>query len=601
MDWRGYPNVGDAAPRRERRAIVVADLAESVRLIHGREQETIERWLAFVGDVQHRVLPASAGRMVKSLGDGVMLTFDSARAGLEAALELHESIRRVNDGVDPEWLMLLRVAVHVADVVADDIDVYGAGVNIAARLAGLAQPGETLLSEAARDEVVDGLHAEIEDMGLRYVKHLDRPLRAFRARHAKEKSSGGTTPGGLCLPPARDLRPALAVVPFVCMPASAVHDALGHAMADDIIAAMARHPSLRVLSRASTAPLRDRAITPVRMHRLLGASFLLSGRYYVLGERARLTVELCSLPGAEVVWSGSAMASIDSIFAGEDELVPHVVANVAQHIHMHELARVRSLPLESLASYSLYLGASGLLNSLEPSAFGMARRALDHLVERHPRQAAPYAMLARWHVFRSVQGWSDDEDAESRAALQQASRALDIDPKQAMALASAGLVRMNYHDDAEDARRLYMAATEADPLEAHAWAWRTAVHSFCGEHDEARACAARALAVSPLDPCRYLFEAWAAMADLGAGCCEDAVAHAQASVRLNALHAPSLRILVAALWLSGLHEEARAAVPRLKAVRPNARAGGMRAHISGSQPVWGGAFDDALRAAGLPP
>ena len=585
-------------PDWQRRAVLVVDMVESVRLMQTHEADVIGRWRRFVDEVRCRLLPAHGGRMVKSLGDGLLLAFETAAQAVLVAFRLHVAIDDGNRHRGADALILLRIGLHVADLVVDELDIYGQGVNIAARIASLGQPGDTLLSAAARDQVVDGLHADLEDLGERFVKHIDGPLRVFRALPPGAVSNRAALMERM--PHAPDLRPTLAVVPFsrVCVDAS--YDALGHAMADDISAAMAKHAGLRVLSRASTARLRDTELDPMGLWRLVGASFLLTGRYYVMGERVRLSVELCSLPAAEILWTGTATATADALFAGHDDLVPHVVAQVGQCILAHELMRVRSLPMNTLASYTLYLGANGLMNSLQASDFKRAREVLDHLVERYPRQAAPYAMLARWHVFKSVQGWSENRDTESRLALEEADRALDIDPRQAMALASAGLVRMNYHNDTEAARQLYEAAIEADPQEAHAWAWLTAVHSFTGAHERACECSERAIALSPLDPNRYLFESWAAMSSLGAGRFDDAVVHAQTSVRLHALHAPSVRLLVGALWLSGRKQQAIAVVPRYLELRPEARAGRPHPHLAGHQPVWSGQFNEALVQAGVP-
>jgi class 3 adenylate cyclase/TolB-like protein len=591
-------DIAGFAGRRTRRALAVVDMVESVRLMQVHELDVIARWRAFVEQVRTVILPACEGRLVKSLGDGMLLDFDDVSCALKAGWRMHASIAGLNGDRDSSACMALRIGIHVADVVVDDLDIYGAGVNVAARIAGLGQPGQTLLSLAAREQLADGVHARLTDLGARFVKHIEEPLRTYLA----EPAPGAGAIVASRLPAARDLRPAVAVIPFSCMPADPAFDALGHAMADDMIAAMARHPGLRVLSRASTGVLqRGAPLAPAELQRVLGASFLLSGRYYVHGDRVRVSLELCRLPDAEVLWAGNAGATVQQIFAGEDDLVPHVVAQVGRTILADELRRVRSLPMETLSSYTLFLGASGLMNSLQAGEFRRAREVLDHLVERYPRQAAPYAMLARWYVFKSVQGWSGDRHADSREALECAERSLAIDPDQAIALSAAGAVHMTYNEDAGTALALYQAATAADPLEAHAWACQTAVHSFAGRHDEARACAQRAIAVSPLDPNLFFFESWAAMADLGAARFDEAVGHAQASVRLHALHAPSLRLLIGALWLAGRQADGQAAAERYVQLQPGARAGGPMRALGGPQSVWNGSFTDALRAAGLPP
>lgn len=585
-------------PPRRRRAVVFADLVDSVRLMQLHESQTIARWRRYVAVARDDLLPRHGGRLVRTAGDGLLIDADSAAAALRTAFALHGGLEAFNEGVDGDDVMQLRIGVHVADVIVEEHDAQGSGVNLAARLAALGQPGCTLVSEAARGELADAVHAEFEDLGCRYVKGLDEPQRAFVAwppgRHAP---AGRQRP----LPAPEDLRPAVAVVPFVALPADAERDALGHAMADEIIATLARHPSLRVLSRHSTAALRGVELDLGHLHRSIRAAFLLSGRFHVHGERIRLHAELCALPGGEVLWTGSASADVAALFEGSDELVPHIVSNVASQVLAHELTRARSLAMDTLAPYSLYIGATGLMNSLVRRDFDHASAAFSHLIERHPRQAAPYAMLATWHLFRTMQGWSDDWQAEARATRTLAERALEIDPRQAAALAALGAALVSFSGEAEAGRACYEAAIEADPTESWAWARLAGALSHVGENEAACAAAARALALSPLDPSLFVFEAFAAMASLGAGHHGDAVDHAQSSVRRHALHAPSHRLLTAALWLAGRHEDARAAARRYLEVQPGASAGIRRAQSHGSLPVWHPAFVDALMAAGVPP
>lgn len=586
---------GELLPQRRRRAVVFADLVESVSMFDRFEARVLARWRPFVDVARTELVPARGGRMVRTAGDGLLIEAPDAGAAVRIGFALHEYFGRDNAGRPDDELMQLRVGIHVADVVIEDRDLQGAGVNLAARLTTLGQPGWTVLSEAARDGLVDELQAEFEDLGPRYVKGLREPVRAYAAHPAP---AGGRT---RALPSADDLRPAVAVVPFVALPADAEHDALGHAMADEIIATLARHPALRVLSRHSTAALRGLEVDLAHLHRRIGAPFLLSGRFHVHGQRIRLHAELCSLPDGAVLWSGSTSADIAALFEGSDELVPHVVAHVASQVLAHELARNRRLAMDALAPYSLYLGATGLMNSLVRQDFEHARAAFGHLIERHPRQAAPYAMLATWHLFRAMQGWSDDWQADAQATRTLADQALEIDPRQAAALAALGAALVSFSGEAEAGRACYEAAIEADPTESWAWARLAGALSHVGEHEAACHAAARAITLSPLDPSLFVFEAFAAMATLGAGRYGEAVGHAQSSVRRHALHAPSHRLLTAALWLDGRQADAQAAAQRYLALQPGATAGIRRAQSRGSLPVWHPQFVEALVAAGVPP
>ena len=166
--------------QRARKAVVVVDVVESVRLMQQHEDHVIDCWRRFVDDVATHLLPMHAGRLVKSLGDGMLLDFHRVTDAAAVAMAVHRRIQSISPPADGDARLRLRCGVHVCDVVVDERDIYGAGVNLTARLATLAEPGETVVSQAARDEMVVGLDGQLEDMGECFVKHLDEPVHAFR-------------------------------------------------------------------------------------------------------------------------------------------------------------------------------------------------------------------------------------------------------------------------------------------------------------------------------------------------------------------------------------------------------------------------------------
>ncbi len=582
--------------RKARCAVVFADLVESVRWYRADESGVIARWRMFAEQAREQWVVANAGRVVRTDGDGLLMEFPDARRAVAGAFALHAGLSQHNLSHSLGKPMLLRVGLHVDNVSFDDREAYGAGVNLAQRITTLAQPGQTLVSAAARDGLVDGVHAHLEDLGERYVKEMDEPVRVVRARPVGSLTSTET----VAPHPVSALRPTLAVVPFQPASADADHQALGHAMADDIIAALSRHPGLQMVSRLSTAAFKDASLDWSRLRPLLGASFVLSGRYYVSGGRVRLTLELSETEHGHVLWADSARADVQALFEGTDDLVPLVVRQVASHISARELVRVRSLPMETLQSYTLYLGAEGLMSSLVRQDFMRCREVLEHLAERHPRQAVPHAMLAKWHVNHLVQVWSDDELSDQRKGMDHAARALDLDPEQPLALAAAGLVHMNLRGDMGAARGCLEKALQVDQQQAAAWAWLSAIQAYGGEHGAAQASAAQALALSPLDPERHVFEAYAALADIAAGQYAAAVSHASQSLRLHALHSPSHRLLVGSLWLAGQHDHARQAAQQWLHTFPGAHSGTRTARGLGAAATWREHFADAVRSAGVP-
>ena len=574
-----------------RRAILFADLVESVRHFKREEARTFDRWHRYKTLVHDRVAPAHAGRLVRTTGDGLLLDFAHAADATRAAFDLHRELMAFNAGEAADKVLSLRVGLHLAEVVADEHELWGHGVNVAQRLTTLAQPGQTVASAALRSMLGDGVQADIQDMGERIVKHLDEPIRAFLL-------DAPGVPRSAHLPSTEDLRPAVAVVPFVALPADPEHDALGHAMADDIIASLSRHPGLRVLSRASTAAVRGQALELSRLRELLGAGFLLTGQFYVRNSRVRLAAELAELRDGLVLWAGSVKGEVGALFEGQDGLVPHLVAQISQQVLAHELARVRSLPMDSLASYSLFLGAEGLVNSLVASDFEVARSVLEHLSERHPRQAAPHALMASWHLFKALQGWSDDIGAESQLALEQAQQAMEKDPDLPAALVADGVTRAYARRDFAGAASSYLAAIQRDANCAPAWARLSECQSQLGEHEASLQSVSRAISLSPLDPQRFVYESYAARTSFVVKRYAQAADLARASVRRHALHAPSHRLLVASLWMAGRQDEARDAAGSYLRLLPRARAGDGQNTAAGQAAVT--PFVQALHDAGLP-
>lgn len=579
----------------QRSAVLFADLVESVRLFRDFERDVIERWHAFTVLVESQIAQQNHGRLVRTAGDGLLLEFGTSVEAVSAALAMHAGLHQFNQGHVEAAAFWLRIGIHLAEVVSFPHEVYGAGVNVAARLAALAQPGQTIVSAQVRQELADGVHATVHDLGLRFVKHLDQPLRVFRLE----------PPGACRLPestnPVADLRPTVAVVPFVAMPPDPDHDAVGHALADDVIASLARHPSLRVLSRVSTTMLRTPSIDLNHLREALGATFLLSGHFYVQGERVRLSVELCELNTGSVLWTGRTVGGVAELFEGTDELVPHIVTQVSQQIIGYELARARSLPVDALSSYSLYIGASALMHSLVKADFDCARPVLEHLADRHPRHAAPVAMLARWQVFALEQGWTADRQSAGQLARELCERALDRDPTSAAAHAALAQVCSNFEGKLLDGRDLNKRAIALDPTDPVAWAQLSGTLAFLGEAEAACDAVLECLRLSPLDPSRYVFEAYAAMAFLAAGRYARAAAHATSSVRQHSLHAPGLHLLVGALWLNGEVDAARRTAERYLALFPKAKAGRTSSRRLGADQSWRHTFEEALINAGIPP
>ena len=215
--------------RRRPRAILVVDMVESVRLIGQDEEGVVCRWLNLVDRVVTQVLPRSGGRLVKSLGDGMLLEFGDIRSAASAAISIQQESAQASPGLPADEQMFLRMGIEFGDVIVDHHDVYGRGVNLAARLATLAGPNEIVISAQARDLLIPTLDAEIEDLGECHVKHIRQPVRAYRIGPA------GPRPVVKCTALLGELRPSIAIIPFVPCGQTISQDLLGEVLVEEII------------------------------------------------------------------------------------------------------------------------------------------------------------------------------------------------------------------------------------------------------------------------------------------------------------------------------------------------------------------------------
>lgn len=589
------PSEPDPTPfLRATKVIAVLDVVESVRLMEQDEHEFIQRWHHFV-QFARGLLPGNGGRMHKSLGDGLMLEFTAAAGCVRASFMLQDWWRQSNQGLPPEKQVHLRIGAHLADFVADEYDIYGTDVNLAARIATLAGPGEIVVSASAREQLAVGLDVDVEDLGDCHLKHVKQSVRAYRVGPV------GTAPviergAGLAM----DLRPSIAVIPFAVRNGEPGQQLLGEALADEIIAALSRTSELHVISRLSTTVFRERHddVASIREH--LGASYILAGNCRTAGEHLVVFVELIDARNGHVAWAESLKGRVQDIFSVDDALISRLVSGVSSSVAATELKRVRTHAMPNLAGYTLLLGAVSLMHRNVQSDFDKAQQLLEHLSERARRHPLPYAWLAQWHVLRVQQGWSADPAAEGRLALENTKRALDADPGCGLAITAEGFVYTNLLRDLELGLKRYEQALDINPNDSLANLLKGTLHTFKGEGEPAVAGTEKALTLSPLDPIRYFYDSLAASAAVAAGRYERAIELAQRSLRLNRTHTSTYRALAIAQSLAGHVDEARGTVQELLKLEPSFSVSEfVRRSPSSAFPI-GKLYADALVRAGLP-
>lgn len=326
----------------------------------------------------------------------------------------------------------------------------------------------------------------------------------------------------------------------------------------------------------------------------------LSGAYRAALGSFVLAAELAEAKTGRVVWARDLKGSVAGIVEGQDELIDRIVAEVSRAVTTRELERTQSQSLSSLETYTLLIGASTLLHRLSSHDFHRARDMLQAVATRAPRHAIPQALLAKWHVLRVWQSWSDDPAADTRLALDCTRRALDNDSHCSLALAIDGFVHTNLLKSLDVAQERYDLALRVNPNESLAWLLSGVLHAFKGEGKAAVKHAQRALRLSPLDPYRWFYDALAASAELSAGRYERAIELAQRSLRANRLHTSTFRALAISQRQFGQHDEARATVAALMKIEPTLTVTNWLARSPSSAYPIGQLCGQALRNAGVP-
>jgi class 3 adenylate cyclase/TolB-like protein len=611
------PGAGVALVRQET-VVLLVDLVESVRLMREHEAFTVRRWADFVGIVTTEILPRYRGVLVKSLGDGLLARFQTVPDAANAAAAMHRTLATQNAGLPEDQHFDLRAGINAAMAWSDGIDIYGTGVNLAARLAtlagpgetiasasaheqlaaalaSLAEPGETIGSATARDELTHGVDASCEDLGECILKHFDKPVRAYRVGPPSPVSS---------LTRRRDygtaMQPTIAVIPFSARSDSPALFDVGNLIADSVIWRLSKAADLKVISRLSTAVFRGRVDDVGEVSAHLGATYVLSGAYVADAGRIMVTAELSEARNNQVVWTDRLNGEIGDLLKPESELAERIAQAVHLSVFDAEVEHILTQPLPTLESYSLLLGSIKLMHRSSKEEFLQTRKILDELINRHSRIAAPRAWLANWYILQVTRGWSEDRNREATEALSATHAALDRDPSDALALATEGFVHCHLLKDLETARKRCIEAVNSNPSHALGWLYLGTVNAFMGEGKAAVDATRRAIELSPLDPQRYYFESLGATAELAAEQYENAERLARSSLVLHRMHSSTWRALTISLVAQDRMDEAREALSRLRQIEPQLTVERYLARIPNAALEIGRRWACCLAMAGLP-
>jgi adenylate cyclase len=415
-------------------AIAFVDIVGYSILMAEDEARTHRRWMALLGDVIRPGASRHRGRVVKSTGDGVLAEFPSALDAVEWARELQEAVQRAQVTEAGERRPItLRIAVHIGDVMTTADDIYGDGVNVAARLQEYGEPGGVILSGAVYDLVRGGVSAHARDLGFLRLKNFEKPVRAYAL---SAPASSVTRPRWL-----RGSRPSIAVLPFVEHGVPSEQTYFGDGVVEDIVGGLASLQELFVISRNSTLKYRERPADLSTIGHELGIRYVLTGTIRRTNAQIRISAELADAETLGVLWTDRVTGDLSDLFAVQDRLTERVIQTIAPNIYGAEIRRVARKRTENFDAYDYTLRGLDLIYQLTPQEFAQAHEMFKKSIELDESYATPHALTALWHSIRMNQGWSPDHQQDLAAVDQFAAAALERDPLDVWALSLSGHLR----------------------------------------------------------------------------------------------------------------------------------------------------------------
>jgi adenylate cyclase len=550
---------GRNRPERRLAAILAADVAGYSRLIGVDEEGTLGRLKAIRAEVIDSAIAVHRGRLVKTTGDGFLVEFASVVDALRCATEAQQAMADRNAAIVEADRIELRIGIHQGDIVVEEGDIFGDGVNVAARLEALAEPGGICVSARVQEDAAGRLDLAFVDLGEQTLKYIARPIRAYRVGPRKAATPSAQTP--LPLPD----KPSIAVLPFQNMSGDPEQEVFADGMVEDITTALSKLRWFFVIARNSSFAYKGRAVDVKQVGRELGVRYVLEGSVRKAGNRLRVTAQLVEAETGNHVWAERYDRDLADIFTVQDEITELVVAAIEPELYAAENIRSQRKPPESLDAWECVIRALTAIGQGTPEAIIEAEALCRRAIAIAPNYGQAHSLLA-WALLRRTMR-SDDLRTVMPEITAEAQTALALDDRDPWAyMVQAQLLnRLRRFDDAARASR---RAFELNPNFAPAYAMLAITLAFQGAFDEAIGSAQHALGLSPNDRNVGLF-AWlgSANAQFAVGRYDEAVASARLAIENGPGHIGPHTFLTAALALRGdmmAAAEARDALLRLR-------------------------------------
>jgi adenylate cyclase len=578
-------------------AVFAADVEGYSRLMGADEVGTL-KGLTERRAILDRLIGEHGGRIANTAGDSVLAEFGSAVDAVQCAVDAQKALAETNSGIAADRRISFRIGIHVGDVMVRGGDLFGDGVNIAARLQSIAEPGGVCVSSTTYEQVRKVLPITFADLGAQHVKNIQEPIRAYQVgAPSKTREAAPARVAEAESPPPLPDKPSIAVLPFQNMSGDPEQEYFADGMVEEIITALSRFKRLFVIARNSSFTFKGRAVDIKEVGRRLGVRYVLEGSVRKSAGKVRIAGQLIDAVTGAHIWADRFERALTDVFALQDEVTVAVVSAIQPKLVQTEIAMAARRRPENLTAYDYYLRVLSqcYLNSREGAAeaIRLARRAL----ELDPRFGLVAALAGACHMRNVVWGYAVDPQFERREAVRLLRWALSVDDGDPDTLAVAAVISAFMVGDSESEIEMADRAVALNPNSYLAWHSRGWVYEVAGLPEEAVRSFERAIRMSPIDPLlhRTFLGMGSALIELRRF--DEAIVAGKKALRQNPSFAPACRCLASAFAHLGRDAEAREAAARLLEVDPaftiSARMGRVRrSHVK--------LLIEGLRKAGLP-
>lgn len=485
-------------------AILAADIVGYSRLMGVDEVGTLRALKAVRKDLVDTAIAAHGGRIVKTMGDGLLVDFPSVVDAVTCAVTIQRGMVRRNRDIGENKRLVFRIGINIGDIIIDGKDIFGDGVNIAARLESICEPGGLCISDLACDQVRGKLPLAFADGGEQQVKNIARPVRVFAlspeaiaeapelspGRIARPKSRNRALLGGMLVlllivagtatwwtmrapsspqvagtPMSSGARPSIAVLPLLTLADASKEDYFADGLTEDVISALGRFPELVVRSRNAVFTYKGKTPRPDEVGRDLDVRYIVEGSIRRSPERIRISIRLTDATRGTLLWSENYDVAPKEIFSVEDDITRRIAGTLASRLSNLELAKAATKPPSNMEAYDTVLRGRDLLNRVNRTANSQARALFKQAIELDPGYGPAYIGLARVELNGVIQGWTADPNAALQRAEGLGQRATAIDSTSAGAHALLGSIYIRYadYDRALDEMRRAVELNGSDP------------------------------------------------------------------------------------------------------------------------------------------